>query len=142
MNMHHLKNSTYHPSAAAPLILVLDGDPRMHAHYAAMLHQSNMVLLDPALDCSSAQEILQNCHPQAAILDITEACSQIWALADRLTDSGINFLLTSATPHDRATLPAAHSAAICLTKPLTREQLLMGLHLLCDAAPHKGGISA
>lgn len=114
-------------------VLIVDAHPNMHAHYDVIFYQAGFKLIGPARCSKAAYEILRTQTPDAAILDISDSDDGIWALADTLRAQGIGFVLTSDTPLDPEKTPAAYRQTVCLTKPMTREQILMGLRLLCEA---------
>ena len=114
-------------------ILIVDADPTMQGHYDAILHRAGLHLLGPAHHSSSALHLLAAHHPDAAILDVQPDHPEIWELADALAARGICFVLTSDAPLNADDIPPAHQDAVRLTKPFTREQLLMGLRLVCEA---------
>ena len=122
------------PTAAADraAILIVDGDCSMHAHYDAMLHRAGLALLGPVQKCEQARTLLGMRQPQAAILDVNVGAEDIWDLADMLQARGIYFLLTSASPLSAEHIPSKYKSCVHLTKPMTREQVLMALRLVCD----------
>lgn len=132
--MHRSDHKIYH--GYKPLvpgsILILDADRNMHDHYDAILHHLGFSLLGPVQQCAAARKLLRTHRPQAAILNMECDKAEIWSLADHLQARGIYFLLTSAHPRSTADIPHRHRDALYLTKPLTREQLSMGLRLICD----------
>jgi len=119
-------------ASMAKSILVVDNNPNIYAHYDALLHLAGLELLAPAQNCKEANLILHSQTPHAAILDMDYERENIWSLADRLQSQGIYFMLTSTATLAPEDIPPAHLGSICLTKPLTRQQLLMGLCLASD----------
>lgn len=103
-------------------LLVVEDDYLVAADMCAALTSRGAVIIGPASNLRRSRELLQQYHPDCALLDLNLNGTLAFGLAAQLEREGVPTIFT--TGYDAAFFPESLRGAPCLQKPVNFQALV------------------
>jgi DNA-binding response OmpR family regulator len=107
-------------------VLIVEDEPLVGLDLCDMVEREGGSVLGPAASIQEALEILANCTPDAAILDIRLSDGEVTPVVLELAKGHIPFVVHTGSPLPRAMAEDGNRPMV-LTKPLAARTVVAGL---------------